>query len=350
MKRFKTLNLLLACLLQPALALAADTKGPSIWLPETVSARGRDIDALYMHILYVVIAIFVITQGLLLYSVIAFRAKPGRKASFFHGSSGVELVLAAVPAIILLYITVSSVQLWSLVRLHGPGKDAVHIQVMGEQFSWNFRYPGADNVFGTPDDVMVAGEAAVPVGREVVFHISSKDVIHSFFLPEARVKQDTLPGLLGRVWSEWDVIPVWNLATQKRELLTLDEYEAAPVAVSGYKFASEPNPVKAGWYQASDSARINYLRYNYDRDPDAKLVVLRGGKPVDEKPAYVQHYFEIACAQLCGNLHFGMRGTLRVLPPDEYEAWLKAQPQDAFLQAKWSGAWDQLHPEYNKAL
>jgi heme/copper-type cytochrome/quinol oxidase subunit 2 len=318
-------------------------------MPESVSSRGREIDGLYMHILYVVIAIFVVTQGLLLYSVIKFRSKPGRKAQFFHGSAGVELVLAAVPAIILLYITVASVNLWGIVRLHGPGKDAVHIQVMSEQFAWNFRYPGPDAVFGTPDDVIVSGDMAVPVGKEVVFHISSKDVIHSFFLPESRVKQDTVPGLLGRVWTQWDVIPVWDLKTQKRVLLTLDQYEAADVAVSGYKFNSEPNPNKT-WYQASESSKINYLSYHYDRDPDAKLVVLKGGKPVDEAPQYVQHYFEIACAQLCGNLHFGMRGTVRVLPPDEYEAWLKAQTKDDFLLSKWNGIWDQFHPEYNKAI
>jgi cytochrome c oxidase subunit 2 len=350
MKRAPALSLFLACLLAPALALAAETRGPSIWLPETVSARGRDIDALYMHILYIVIIIFVITQGLLLYSVIAFRARPGRKARFFHGSTGVELVLAVVPAVILLYITVASVGLWGLVRLHGPGKDAVHVQVLAEQFSWNFRYPGPDGVFGTSDDVMSSGEMAVPVGREVVLHIASKDVIHSLFLPEARLKQDLLPGLLGRVWSEWDVIPVWDLKTQKRVLLTADEYAAAPVALSGYKFSSEPNPVKAGWYQASESAKINYLRYHYDRDPDAKLLVVRGGRPVNEAPLYVQHYFEIACAQLCGNLHFGMRGTLRVLPEPEYEAWLKAQAHDDFLASKWSDVWDKYHPEYNRAL
>lgn len=350
MKRFQAWYLFFACLCAPALGLAADTHGPTPWMLETVSDHGRQIDSLYVHILYIVIAIFVITQGLIIYSVIAFRAKPGRKARFFHGSNAVEVVLAIVPAVILLYITMASVGLWKVVRMNGPGKGAVQVQVLAEQFSWNFRIPGPDAVFGTPDDVMVAGELAVPVGKEVVFHISSKDVIHSFFLPEARVKQDVVPGLLGRVWAEWDVMPVWDLQTQKRVLLTPEEYAAAPVAISGYKFASEPNPVKEGWYQASDSARINYLRYHYDRDPDAKLLVIKNGKPTDEAARYVQHYYEIACSQLCGNLHFAMRGTLRVLPQDQYEAWLKAQPHDDFLASKWTDIWDKYHPEYNKAL
>ncbi|HTB23354.1 MAG TPA: cytochrome c oxidase subunit II [bacterium] len=349
MKRFPAWSLFLACMFAPALALAVDLQGPSVWIPAAVSDRGRDIDNLYMHIMYIVIAIFVITQGLLLYSIIAFRAKPGRKATFTHGSTGVEVILAVVPAIILLYITVASVNLWKLVRLKQPDDHPVRIQVMAEQFSWNFRQAGPDAVFGTPDDVISAGEVAVPVDRNVVFYISSKDVIHSFFLPESRVKQDVVPGLLGRVWTKWNVIPVWDLASQKRVLLTLAEYEAAPVAVSGYKLNSEPNPVKK-WYQFSDSARINYLRYHYDRDPEAKLLVLQNGKPVKVPPQYVLHYFEIACSQLCGNLHFAMRGTVRVLPPDQYEAWLKAQQPDDYLQSKWTGIWDKFHPEYDRAL
>jgi len=349
MKRFPAWSLFLACMGAPALALAADIQGSSGWIPAAVSDRGRDIDALYMHIMVIVVAIFVITQGLLLYSIIAFRAKPGRKAVFSHGSAHVEIVLALVPALILLYITVASVQLWELVRLKPPVKDPVRVQVLAEQFSWNFRYAGPDAVFGTPDDVIANGEMAVPVDRDVLFYISSKDVIHSFFLPESRVKQDVVPGLLGRVWTKWNVIPVWDLATQKRVLLTLDEYEAAPVAVSGYKLNSEPNPVKT-WYQFSDSARINYLRYHYDLDPDGKVVVMQGGKVVQTAPRYVRHYFEIACSQLCGNLHFAMRGTVRVLPPEDYAAWLKAQPHDDFLESKWNGVWDKYHPEYDKAL
>jgi heme/copper-type cytochrome/quinol oxidase subunit 2 len=342
----------LALLLLPALALADAVAGgsPSIWLPAQVSQAGHDIDALYMNVMVIVAVIFVATEGLLLYSIIAFRAKPGRRAQYFHGSTGVELVLAAVPALILLYITVTSSQLWDRVRLAPPkGADVVHIQVYSEQFAWNFRYPGPDAAFGTKDDVMVSVDAAVPVGKDIVFHLSSKDVIHSFFLPESRVKQDLVPGLLGKVWTRWDLIPVWDLATQQRVLLTLDQYRAAAVATSGYTLQSEPNPVKR-WFQASDSAKINYLHYHYERDNDAKLVVEKGGKPCKDAPQYVLHYYEIGCAQLCGNLHFAMRGTMKVLPPEDYEAWLKAQQPDSSLADKWNGIWDKYHPEFNKIL
>jgi cytochrome c oxidase subunit 2 len=344
MKRNTALAGLALLLLLPSLAAAHG------WMPPAVSEAGRRIDALYMHVLYIVIVIFVITEGLLLYSVIAFRAKPGRRAQFFHGSAGVELILATIPALILLYITVVSSQLWDRVRMAEPkGAAVVQVQVMAEQFSWNFRYPGPDGAFGTKDDVITNVDAAVPVDTDVVFHISSKDVIHSFFLPESRLKQDLVPGLLGKVWTRWDLIPVWDLAKQERVLLTLDQYRAVPVATAGFDFNSEANPVKEGWYQASASDKINYLRYHYDRNSD-KLVVEKGGKPSTEAPQYMLHYYEVACAQLCGNLHFAMRGTMHVMPPEDYERWLKAQQPDSSLSDKWATTWDQYHPEYNKVF
>ncbi|MGH7441314.1 MAG: cytochrome c oxidase subunit II [bacterium] len=347
MKRFPALSLFLACLFAPALAVAFDTSS-SGWLPAVVSTRGREINSMYLHITAIVVAIFIITEGILLYCVIAFRARPGHKARYFHGSVIVELILAGIPALILLYITIVSARLWISVRMKQPEDNPVRIQVLAEQFDWNFRYPGPDAVFGTPDDIEVNGEMAVPVDRDVVFFMSSKDVIHSFFLPESRVKQDVVPGLLDRVWTKWQVIPVWDLATQQRVLLSDKDYEDAPVAVSGYVFKSKPHAKL--WYQLSSSARLNFFSYYYERDPSAKLVVLEHDKPVNVPPRYVLHYFEIACSQLCGPLHYAMRGTVRVLPEAQYEAWLKAQPKDDYLASKWTGIWDRYHPDFDRAL
>jgi cytochrome c oxidase subunit 2 len=351
MKRLWTLAAAFAGVLLPILLLAADTKGPTGWLPAVVSARGREIDGLYLSILLIVVFIFVITEGLLLYSIIAFRYRPGRRAQFFHGSTSVELALAAVPALILLYITMASSRLWGNLRLQAPaGKGVVHVQVLAEQFAWNFRYPGPDAVFGTADDVLAFGEMVVPVDKEVVFHLTAKDVIHSFFLPESRLKQDTVPGLLTRAWTKWEVHPVWDLKKQQRVLLSPADYAKAAIAVSGYKFVSEPAAKKAGWYQASDSAKINYLQYRYERDADAPLVVTRHGATVKEEPEYAAHHFEIGCAQLCGTSHFAMRGTVKVVDEGEFEAFLKGQAPDSFLAEKWASIWDKFHPEFNKAL
>ncbi len=350
MKYFSTAFALLLSVFAAGSLFAADTHGPSIWIPDVVSAGGRSIDHLYMVILAIVVVIFVITEGLLLYSVIVFRARPGRRAQFFHGSTEVELVLAGIPVLILLYLTFSSGRLWSDLKLHRPAaKDAVHVQVFAQQFAWNFRQAGPDTVFGTADDVMGLNETVLPVGKAVVFHLSGKDVIHSYFLPESRLKQDAVPGLLTSAWTVWDVIPVWDLKSQKRVLMTPEEYAKVDVAVSGYELKSKPATQKR-WFQASDSARINYLEYWYERKTDEPLEVLHGGQPVKAAPQYVRHYFEVACAQLCGTSHFAMRGIVRVVPEGEYQAWLAKQTRDDYLAGTWNGLWDKFHPEFNRSL
>jgi cytochrome c oxidase subunit 2 len=350
MKRFLTASALLCSLIFAGALQAADTHSPSIWLPASVSDNGARIDHLYMVIMTIVFVIFVITEGLLLYSVIVFRAKPGKRAQYFHGSTSIELVLAGIPTLILLYLTFVSAHLWSDLKLHRPtAKDAVHVQVFGQQFAWNFRQSGADAAFGTADDVMTLNETYLPVDRAVVFHISSKDVIHSFFMPESRMKQDAVPGLLTSAWTQWNVIPVWNLKTQQRELLSADEYSKIDVAVSGYELKSRPNPVKR-WFQASDSARINYLQYYYDRKDGEPVVVQHGGQVVKAEPQYVLHYFEVGCAQLCGTSHFAMRGIVRIVPDNEYKAWLAKQAPDSYLAGTWNGLWDKFHPEFNRSL
>ncbi len=267
---------------------AGDNQGPSIWVPDVVSASGRSIDHLYWVILIIVVAIFVITEGLLLYSVIAFRARPGQRAQYFHGATWIEVILAAIPTLILMYITFASSRLWSDLKLSTPkAKDAVHVQVLGQQFAWNFRLAGPDAAFGTTDDIMTLNDVTLPVDRTVVFHFSGKDVIHSFFLPESRLKQDTVPGLLTTAWTQWDVIPVWDLKSQARVLLTYDEYAKADVAMAGYELKHRPAPKRS--FQASDSATISYYEYYYERKADEALKVVRDGKEVKAEPQYVAH-------------------------------------------------------------
>jgi cytochrome c oxidase subunit 2 len=351
MKRILTaLALMISCLITGAALHAAGNQGQSIWMPEVVSASGHSIDFLYKVILWIVIIIFFITEGLLLYSVIVFRARPGRRAQFFHGSTAIEVVLAGIPTLILIYITFASGRLWSDLKLHHPDdKSALHVQVMGQQFAWNFRYAGPDATFGTADDVMTINETCFPAGRNVVFHFSSKDVIHSFFLPESRLKQDTVPGLLTQAWTKWEVLPVWDLKTQKRVLLSPEEYAKADIAVAGYEFKSQP-ATKKRWFQASDSAKINYLEYSYQLKQGEAVKVMRDGKEVKATPQYVAHYFEIGCAQLCGTSHYGMRGVAHVVSEAAFEAWLASQSRDAYLAGTWNGIWDKFHPEFNRVL
>jgi cytochrome c oxidase subunit 2 len=71
---------------------------------------------------------------------------------------------------------------------------------MAQQWGWNVRYAGPDGKFGTPDDVLRFNELTIPVGTPVEIKLKSKDVIHSFYLPNFRTKQDAVPGYITRLW------------------------------------------------------------------------------------------------------------------------------------------------------
>ena len=348
----KTLAFAAMMLALATAALADSTLGPSIFMPEVVSSMGRDTDSLYFVILVIVSVIFVLSEGFLVWCLIAYRTKPGRKAQYTHGSTSIEVLLALVPALILVYLTVASGKMWSDIRFHPPkDKDAVHVQVFGEQFAWNFRYAGKDGVFGTADDVMSFNQLAMPVDKPVIFHISSKDVIHSFFIPEARQKQDAVPGLLAKVWVTIDHIPVWDREAGKRVVITEKEYSASDVALSGYDFKNKVREGKKYFFQQASNAKINLLEYFYTRNSDP-IEAVKGGifAKTTAEPKYIRHHYEIGCAQLCGTSHYAMRGEILVLPPAEFERWMNSQPADSELQAKWNKIWDKFHPEYNKIL
>ena len=169
------------------------------WLPENVSSFGGDIDWLF-HLIY---AITAITGILVFVTLIAFlvmyRDRPGRRARYTHGNTMLEIVWTIVPALILVVLTFLSVPAWSKIKMSQPPTDLV-IEVNAKQFNWQVSYPGPDGKFGTEDDKRFLDEMHVPVNKPVVVVLKSQDVIHSFFVPSFRIKQDAVPGREIRAW------------------------------------------------------------------------------------------------------------------------------------------------------
>lgn len=177
------------------------------WLPENVSTYGRRIDNLFYLILWITGIIFVGVQGTLIYFLIRYRAREGEKAYYTHGNNQLEVIWTVTPAIILVFLTIWSQKIWSEVRGAVPD-GAIPIEIQAEQFAWNISYPGVDGKFGTADDIKTINQLHIPVGKPVRVRLKSigKDgkhpVIHSFFLPEFRLKQDVVPGMQIDVWFE----------------------------------------------------------------------------------------------------------------------------------------------------
>ncbi|HEY2748798.1 MAG TPA: cytochrome c oxidase subunit II [Polyangia bacterium] len=174
--------------------------------PLDASLDGFRNDALFNVTTLMVSVLFVIVTGILLWSVVMHRQ--GRhRAQYEHGIGRRQLLFTAVITAVIFagvdgtllvdsYLDLDQV-LWKFPRAE---EHPLEIEVWAQQWSWNVRYAGQDGQFGTADDVVLLDELHVPVGRPVVVHLKSKDVVHSFYLPNFRVKQDVIPGAETRAW------------------------------------------------------------------------------------------------------------------------------------------------------
>ena len=157
------------------------------WLPENIATYGAEIDRLFYLIYYITGAAFLLVTVLLAAFLVMYRSRPGRRATYFHGNTALELVWTIVPAIILVVLSFLSIPSWSKVKSRIPESD-LHIRITGKQFNWEVTYPGPDGKFDTADDQTLDNEVHVPVGKPIVLHLRAKDVIHSVFIPTARFK------------------------------------------------------------------------------------------------------------------------------------------------------------------
>ncbi|MBI3322993.1 MAG: cytochrome c oxidase subunit II [Candidatus Omnitrophica bacterium] len=145
---------------------------------------------------------FLLVAGILVGCLIRYRERPGRQASYTHGDSPLARWLTIGFAVLIFFaidVNLAFLDHRAWEEAWGSPPDpaiALKVQIMPEQFIWNIRYPGPDGKFRTADDVTTINQLYVPVNRPVIVQLSSKDVIHSFFLPNLRVKMDAVPGLV----------------------------------------------------------------------------------------------------------------------------------------------------------
>lgn len=186
------------------------------WLPENINDHGHIIDSLFMFILYLTGAIFIVTGIMLAWFLWKYDAERNPEpVKFTHGSHTLEIVWSILPAATLLFIAIFQMDAWAGAKMRrpidSPGLDGVEgtaddvltpplVEVTGRQFEWRIRYAGKDRKIGTRDDVFTVNDLHVPVDDDVVISIKSEDVLHSFFLPNLRVKQDVVPGMQQYVW------------------------------------------------------------------------------------------------------------------------------------------------------
>ena len=170
-------------------------------LPPGVSTFAPAIDRIYYVILVITGIAFVVTEVALVVFLIKYRARPGRRAVYIHGSTKAEIIWTAVPAVTVIIIGLLSVSVWTEIRgRNSVPEGAYPIGVHAQQFEWMVTYPGSDGILGTEDDFELRNQLHVPVDTPIAIHLTAEDVIHSFFIPQFRVKQDAMPGMPQRLW------------------------------------------------------------------------------------------------------------------------------------------------------
>lgn len=171
------------------------------WLPADISTHGHAIDHLFYVILALTAVVFLITEFLLFLFMWRFdhSARRGESVTFTHGSHTLEVVWTMIPTATLLFIALYQMNAWADAKMRKPDV-APLLEVTARQFEWRLRYPGVDGQFDTPDDVYTVNDVHIPVGEDILVHLKSADVLHSFFLPNVRVKQDAVPSMKQDVW------------------------------------------------------------------------------------------------------------------------------------------------------
>jgi cytochrome c oxidase subunit II len=184
------------------------------WLPEAASTYARDIDEVFYFIYYLTAFVFLLVTVLMIWFVYKYRYREGeeRRALYSHGNTTLEIIWTVVPAIVFIGIWVYSKSAWSTIKDPASAPQSeVQVRAVGKQFQWDFQYPGPDGQFDTPDDKTIQHELHVPAEKVVVVLLRGQDVIHSFFIPVFRLKQDVLPGREIRAWFKATKAGRWEI-------------------------------------------------------------------------------------------------------------------------------------------
>jgi cytochrome c oxidase subunit 2 len=241
------------------------------WFPDSISEHGPAIDRQFKLTAIVVAVGFVASQLALAYAIVRYGRKGNERAVYSHGNNKLEAVWTIITAAIFVIVAVMGQVVWYNLHINEAAANAVQVNVVGQQFQWNFHYPGKDGTHGKtdakfindgslnfvgidPDDAngkddIQMSTLIIPENRPVAIKLRSKDVIHDLFIPALRIKQDAVPGM----------------------------------------------------------------------NVNMHFTATKAGK------------YEIACAELCGSLHYNMKTFMLVLPQDEYNK-LAEMSEDKFKE------------------
>ena len=374
------------------------------WLPPNYSTHGDAIDNLFIWIFWITTITFFLVEGVLVVFLVKYRYRPGRrKGVFTHGNTRLEMAWTLIPAVILLVIALGTKRVWDTYRFAEFREDPNRAQIMvvGEQFKWNFVFPGTDQKLGhylqypqptdakyramtrdaalkainsdiaqnplgqlldtkNPGDPGTDDDYArnpgrplvVPYDRPIDIHLTSKDVLHDFFLPEFRVKLDAVPGMRGHIYFQsrfrstkrmkLEEVPadnwIWLDGTSPETTPAVEMSVARPRRYQIFDPTDRTRTVRSRVWLSTFESLADVARKRLQRTglslEDIEKDRARLNAEVDKVRAdlkgigvtelsVIQRKFEVVCEELCGANHHEMRGEMVVVSNEEYLDFLK---------------------------
>ena len=280
---------------------------------DSASEHGPTVDNLMTISLILIFTVQTITQALLHYFTFKYRGKQGQKALYFADNNKLEAVWSIIPAVVLAGLILYGLYAWTNIMFvdEKDADDAIVIELYAQQFKWEARYAGADNVLGKANvryiegvnnlgvdlsdpnaqDDFTAPELHIPKGKRVIFKMRSQDVLHSAYMPHFRAQMNCVPGMV----TQFSFVPT----------LTTAEMREKPAMIQKV-------------------ANINALRAK-----KSEALVAKGETALDP---YSFDYL-LLCNKICGASHYNMQMKVVVDSPEEFKTWLNENQSKTIVQA-----------------
>ncbi|MEK8178740.1 cytochrome c oxidase subunit II [Flavobacterium buctense] len=282
-------------------------------MSDSASEHGPEVDRLMMISMVLIFFVQTVTQALLHYFAFKYRGKQGQKALYFADNNKLEFIWSIIPAIVLAGLILYGLYAWTNIMFvdEEDADDAIVIELYAQQFKWEARYAGADNVLGKANvryiegannlgvdlsdpnaqDDFSSSELHIPKGTRVIFKMRSQDVLHSAYMPHFRAQMNCVPGMV----TEFSFVPT----------LTTAEMRDKPAMIEKV-------------------SNINAIRAK-----KSEKLVAEGQSALDP---YTFDYL-LLCNKICGASHYNMQMKIVVDTPEEYKIWLKENSAKTIVQA-----------------
>ncbi len=280
---------------------------------DSASAHGPEIDNLMMISMVLIFFVQTVTQALLHYFAFKYRGKQGQKALYFADNNKLEFIWSIIPAVVLAGLILYGLYAWTNIMFvdEKDEEEAIVIELYAQQFKWEARYAGTDNVLGKANvryiegvntlgvdlsdpnaqDDFTSTELHIPKGKRVIFKMRSQDVLHSAYMPHFRAQMNCVPGMV----TQFSFIPT----------LTTAEMRDKPAMIEKV-------------------SNINAIRAK-----KSEKLVAEGQTALDP---YTFDYL-LLCNKICGASHYNMQMKVVVDTPEDYKNWLKENAPKTIVQA-----------------